>query len=115
MNEKNPRYAEHPTAQADLAEWHARYGGDHTGCYQRQCSVCGKVFYAGMPHASLCSERCNQDAVLARRREARRQRRVRRCLACGRPFVAKRRDGMYCSKACKQYAYRQRTATAGGS
>lgn len=115
MSNNNPRYAECSTSQADMAEWHAQRGRDHTSCYRRECSVCGKVFYAGMPHASLCSERCNQNAVLARRRKARKLRRTRTCLACGRTFVAKRRDGMYCSKACKQYAYRQRARMAGES
>ncbi|MBN2583494.1 MAG: hypothetical protein JXL80_10530 [Planctomycetes bacterium] len=115
MNTKNQRYAEDPVAQADLAEWHARWGRDHTGCYRRQCSVCGKIFYAGMPHASLCSERCNQDIILARRREARRRQRTRSCLVCGQRFVARRRDGIYCSKACKQAAYRRRAKTAGRS
>ena len=114
MNDRNLRYAEDPGAQGNLAEWHARWGGDHVNCYRRQCSVCGKVFYAGMPHASLCSERCNQDAILARRRAARMARRTRRCETCGSTFVATRRDGMYCSKACKQYAYRQRARMAGG-
>ena len=116
MNEKkNTRYAENSGIQADLAEWHARWGEDHVGCYQRRCSVCGKVFYAGMPHASLCSERCSQNAILARRKETRRRKRTRRCLVCGKLFVAKRRDGIYCSKACKQAAYRKRAQMAGGS
>jgi len=108
MSRESIRYAEMSGPQADMAEWHARMGGDHTSCYQRVCSVCGKVFYAGMPHASLCSERCNQDAVLARRREARRASRTRECGRCGKSFEASRRDAVYCSNACRQAMHRRR-------
>jgi hypothetical protein len=106
-----PRYAQTPRFQADLAQWHARFGGDHTGCYQRTCSVCAKVFYATMPHASLCSERCNQNAVLARRREARRAEHSKTCPRCHRTFVARRKDGVYCSNACRQASHRVRGAS----
>ena len=105
-----PRYAEDPTTQRLLAEQHAQAGGNTSGCHKRTCYVCGRVFYAGMPHARLCSERCNQDATLARRRAARARGRRRRCPRCGTVFVARRRDAVYCSNACRQAAYRQRQA-----
>lgn len=108
MTSNPPRYAENPRSQANLARWHERVGHDHTGCYRRACSVCGKVFYAGMPHASLCSERCNQNATLARRRAARRRERMRHCPRCGHAFIARRRDAIYCSNACRQAVQRQR-------
>jgi len=101
------RYAEVPSIQAALAEDYARYG-EHTGCYQCGCYVCGRLFYAARPHAVLCSERCNQDATLKRRREARLSERIRTCLTCGVEFQAKRKDTQYCSAACKQKAYRGR-------
>lgn len=101
------RYSEVPEIQAALAEDYARYG-EHTGCYRCECYICGKVFYAGMPHAVLCSERCNQDATLQRRKEARLPERIRTCLMCGVEFQAKRKDTRYCSAACKQKAYRRR-------
>jgi len=112
MSSTQPRYAETSRFQGDMAEWHARVGHDHTGCYRRTCSVCGKEFYAGMPHASLCSERCNQDAVLARRRAARRVGRTRRCARCGNVFIARRRDAVYCSNACRQAMHRRRHRNA---
>ena len=59
------RDAEKPDTQAWMAEDYARHD-DHTGCYQRQCYVCNKVFYAAKPHAELCSKRCNQIATLQR-------------------------------------------------
>ncbi len=104
------RYAENPEAQRSLAQRHIQAGGDHTGCYRRVCSVCGNVFYAGLPHASLCSEGCNQVATLARRHERQRVARRRRCPRCGRVFVARRRDGVYCSNACRQAMHRRRAA-----
>ena len=101
------RYAEKRNTQQWLAEYYAQYG-EHTGCYRRQCYVCGKVFFAGMPHAMLCSERCNQAATLQRRKAVRITERYRTCLWCGRDFLAARKDAKYCSVACKQKAYRQR-------
>ena len=103
-----PRHSETYRLQQSLAEWHTRVGRDTTGCYHRQCSVCGKLFYAGMPHAHLCSERCNQDAVLARRRKARRAARSRCCPRCNHTFIGQRRDAVYCSNACRQAIHRQR-------
>jgi len=109
----NVRYAENRVTQQELAERHAHAGGDHRGCYRRVCGVCGKVFYAGLPRASLCSERCNQIAILRRRHERQRRARQRRCPRCGIVFVAKRNDGVYCSNACRQAMHRRRV-TAGG-
>ena len=108
LPEHPPRYAESLGTQASLAERHVRVGGDHTCCYQRMCEVCGKVYYAAMPYTWLCSERCNQDAVLARRRAIRRAARVRTCGRCHETFVGTRRDAVYCSNACRQAAHRRR-------
>jgi len=104
------RHAESPEAQRLLAERHSLAGGDHVGCYRRVCGVCGKFFYAGLPRASLCSERCNQIATLRRRHERQRRARHRRCPRCGQVFVARRKDGVYCSNACRQAMHRRRAA-----
>lgn len=104
------RYAENLETQQHLAERHARAGGDHVGCYRRVCGICGKVFYAGLPHGSLCSERCNQVATLRRRHERQRRARHRLCPRCGWVFVARRKDGVYCSNACRQAMHRWRAA-----
>ena len=102
-----PRYAERPDTQSRMAMEHARYG-DHTGCYQRQCYVCGMTFYAAKPHAELCSERCNQTATLRRRHASQITERYCTCGMCNTQFLARRKDTRYCSPKCKQKAYRRR-------
>ena len=104
------RYAEKRGIQQWLADKYAQYG-EHIGCYRRQCYVCGKAFFAGMPHAELCSERCNQAATLQRRKALRIAERYRVCQRCGKDFLAARKDAKYCSAACRQRAYRERSAT----
>ena len=88
------RYAENPTVQAVLAKRYAQFG-DHTGCCRRQCYMCAKVFYAGLPHAELCSERCNQDATLLRRKAAKIAERQLTCATCGEDFLGSRKDAQY--------------------
>jgi predicted nucleic acid-binding Zn ribbon protein len=107
------RCAESSEAQRRLAERHSQAGGDHRGCYRRVCAVCGRVFYAGLPRASLCSERCSQVVALKRRHERQRRARQRRCPRCGRMFVASRKDGVYCSNACRQAMHRRRVTADG--
>jgi len=48
---------------------HARCG-DHTGCHQQTCTVCGKVFVSARPQALYCSPRCKRAVLLRRRHEA---------------------------------------------
>lgn len=107
MEKTRLRYAEDPRTQATLAERFAQ-SGEGVGCYQCACSVCGKIFYAARPYASLCSERCNLTVVLAKRREARRTHSKHKCSRCGKSFAPKRRDAAYCSNACRQGAHRNR-------
>lgn len=61
-----------------------------------------------MWQGSLCSQRCNQNAVLSRRREARRAEHSKTCPHCRRTFVERRKDGVYCSNACRQASHRVR-------
>ena len=89
---------------------HTRTDGDHAGCHQRTCQVCGKVFASARPQALYCSSRCRQAVLLRRRHEAGRLHRHRRCPRCGQVFVARRSDGTYCSNACRQAMHRKRTA-----
>ncbi len=90
-----------------MAKRHAQYG-DGANCHKRVCSICARTFYAAKPHASLCSERCKQQAVAARRRAVRKANGPRKCSLCGESFTARRGDALYCSNACRQAAHRQR-------
>ena len=78
----------------------------------RPCAYCGDSF-KGVASAKYCSERCVNDAYIARRRERAQQRRdnAKICLVCGAPL--EQAEGsvkirLYCSNACKQKAYRQK-------
>lgn len=55
-----------------------------------------------------CSQRCQNDAYLKRRKQRKALEKEKICSICGKQFTAKKRDAMYCSDACKQKAYRQR-------
>jgi predicted nucleic acid-binding Zn ribbon protein len=109
MDSTPKRYAEDPGIQERRAEEYAKYG-EGIGRYKRECYVCGKVFYPGLPHAALCSHRCNQIATLERRRERKRAERQRTCPRCGKTFTARKKDSVYCSNACRQAMHRKRRA-----
>lgn len=98
--------------QESLAEDYAK-GYYRPGCYQVNCFLCGKVFYARRPEARYCSYRCTNDANIARRRDRRKQARNKYCAYCKKAFTAKRRDAKYCSPACRQASYRQYVTNTG--
>mgnify|MGYP002079480894 CR=1 FL=1 len=77
-----------------------------------QCVVCGDYFKAGESIAMYCSQRCQNDANLERRRERLAAARKKHCNVCKGLFTAQRADAVYCSDACRQKAHRQRSSTA---
>lgn len=83
------------------------------GRHQRTCLVCGTAFIAARPHGRYCSAACKRSALLCKRHQAGRQRRVRRCPRCAKAFIATRSDGLYCSGACRQAMHRRRLVHEG--
>lgn len=82
--------------------------GDDWGGVVR-CAYCGDE----MPNAygrRYCSQRCANDAYMARRRDRQKEQRSKVCPVCGKHFEAERKSAVYCSRACKQKAYRRRSA-----
>lgn len=73
----------------------------------KKCPVCGS-FMNGLDRSTYCSQRCVNDAYIARRRRRHEMQLKKVCAACGAKFTAKRKDAQYCSNACKQAAYRKR-------
>lgn len=80
-----------------------------------KCWRCGGRFDALHPLARYCSYRCTNDAYIDRRRERRKQARVKTCGECATPFTAPRSDAKFCSPKCRQAAYRERRVTGAGS
>jgi len=76
----------------------------------KKCAVCGR-FMKEWDHHAYCSQRCINDAYMARRRRRHEQELKKQCVVCGVIFTAKRKDAQYCSAACKQAAYRRRNDT----
>lgn len=73
------------------------------------CATCGAVIVAeGLAWAKqYCGARCYADAVLARKREARKAARADlRCAWCGEPMNATRADQKYCCGHCRDAAWR---------
>jgi hypothetical protein len=71
------------------------------------CAVCGqRMMTAPFPPRSVCSSRCYQRQLRARKRASARA----TCSTCGLGFVPKRKDARFCSDACRQRAYRGRTS-----
>ena len=79
------------------------------GLHLRKCPVCGS-FIDKWNHI-YCSQRCINDAYMARRRQRHEAELKKVCVVCGEKFTAKRKDALYCSNACKQAAYRKRDVT----
>lgn len=79
----------------------------HLG-YEGICVFCGDTFKCSSPKAKYCSQRCQNDAYLERRKQRKALEKEKICSICGKQFTAKKKDGMYCSNACKQKAYRQK-------
>ena len=79
----------------------------HLG-YEGICAFCGDAFKSSSSKAKYCSQRCQNDAYIQRRRERKALEKQKICVVCGKQFTANKKDAMYCSDACKQKAYRDR-------
>jgi hypothetical protein len=75
---------------------------------EETCVGCGLAMRSRFGFLRVCSNRCYQRELRARRRERARG----WCASCGKSFKPKRKDGRYCSPACKQRAYRSRLAAS---
>lgn len=85
-----------------------------TKCSTQQiaCVYCDDIF-KGTVYAKYCSDRCVNDASIARRRERAQLRRAnaKTCFVCGsrvEQASGRVKIRLYCSNACKQKAYRRR-------
>ena len=79
----------------------------HLG-YKGICAFCGDSFESSSSKAKYCSQRCQNDAYMKRRKERKALEKQKVCAVCNKQFTAKKKDAMYCSDACKQKAYRKR-------
>lgn len=79
----------------------------HLG-YKGICAFCGDSFESSSSKAKYCSQRCQNDAYMKRRKERKALEKQKVCAVCNKQFTAKKKDAMYCSDACKQKAYRER-------
>jgi len=103
------RRIDDPSLQAQLAEDYSFWDGmpGHAS-YRLACGACGKTFYARMPTARWCSDRCDREGAKHRRlaRAKARREQWRSCRRCGKAFRGRRADAKFCSNACRQAAYR---------
>lgn len=80
------------------------------GVAKLSCPQCGTPFFCKTESyhtgRKYCSDRCTNDAYIARRDARRRATREKTCPVCGERFQAERKDTVYCSPACKQKQYR---------
>lgn len=76
--------------------------------YKHTCAFCGDTFYSKNSRGKYCSQRCINDAYLARRKERKALEKQKVCEVCGKSYTAKKKDSKYCSDACKQKAYRMK-------
>jgi len=77
----------------------------------KTCIVCGDSFKSNNYYAKYCSQRCVNDAHIARRRNkvANKRAKAKACAVCAAPLTqADTKIKAYCSNACKQKAYRLR-------
>ena len=76
------------------------------------CVVCGDAFKCLSRYGKYCSQRCANDAAIAKRKRIMDARRewADRCKVCGKCIEQNQKDKIrrYCSAACKQKAYRAR-------
>jgi uncharacterized CHY-type Zn-finger protein len=79
----------------------------HLG-YEGICAYCGESFKSSSSKAKYCSQRCQNDAYIKRRKERKALEKQKICVICKKQFTAKKKDAMYCCKACKQKAYREK-------
>lgn len=109
------RKIDDPALQAQLAEDYGFWDGmPGHGCYRLVCRACGETFYAKMPTARWCSDRCARKGAKRRRlaRAAARRKQWRFCRKCGKAFQGRRADSKFCSNACRQAAYRVTRGTS---
>ena len=89
---------------------HGRYLHSY-GIVKMRCAQCGSAFYCQTESyhngRKYCSERCVNDAYVAKRNVRRIAAREKVCPVCGKGFQARRKDSVYCSSACRQNQYRQ--------
>jgi len=90
----------------------SKKGSNMVYATNRLCAHCGDSF-RGITSAKYCSDRCVNDAYIARRRDRAKLRRAnaKNCVVCDTPVEqagGNVKIKLYCSNACKQKAYRQR-------
>lgn len=95
-------YSKESTRIEDNHGMHSHLG--HEGI----CAFCGDSFKSSSQNAKYCSQRCQNDAYMQRRKERKALEKQKICVICKKQFTAKKKDAMYCSGACKQKAYRER-------
>ena len=74
--------------------------------YEGACALCGDAFKASNSNAHYCSQRCKNDAGMARRKLRVQGSHKKTCEHCLDKFTASRRDAKFCSAKCKQAHYR---------
>lgn len=90
----------------------SRYGTPrpYWGNYRDNCTVCGEEFHSKSPFSKYCSQRCANDAAMAKRkaRVTERKAQADKCVVCGKAIEQNNwtKVRRYCSPACKQRAYR---------
>jgi len=81
--------------------------------------VCGDKFDTNQSYTKYCSQRCANDAAIARRKERTNKKREQYavCPVCGKPIEQNEKTKIrrYCSNSCKQKAYRARKADVSAS
>ena len=89
----------------------SHYGDGWLTC---ACDVCGDEFASNQSYAKYCSQRCANDAAIAKRKQKVTAKKAlsTKCVVCGQPIEQDNwtKVRKYCSTACKQRAYRTRKA-----
>lgn len=72
------------------------------------CVYCGDLFKAKTPLAMYCSQRCQNDVNILKRKKQAQKLKNTTCLICNSNIneSSKGRNKKYCSNKCKQKAYR---------
>ncbi len=90
----------------ESSKYNVPFGWDH------KCVVCGDAFQCLSRYGKYCSQRCANDAAIAKRKRIMKARRegIKYCRVCRKPMEQNPQDKirLYCSAACKQRAYRAR-------
>ncbi len=108
------RWKHYSEQQELLKEWYEKEAPErqykHWTEYRTHkliCEHCGSEFYCRNYLAEYCSNRCRNDANVARRKQRKQVEREKICSICGIPFIAARRDAVFCSAKCRQKNYRE--------